>query len=108
MGKTYDTLVNSGLHYQASPGGLNQQALITELENTLKEYRELEVKDRGYATLRDSDVLRAVVFLVRMAHHRTSGRPKSRALIDSLFEQFPEKTSVLSTPDQAGSRIISP
>jgi hypothetical protein len=107
MGKTYDTLVNSGLHYQVSPGGLSQQALITELEKTLKEYRELEAKHRGYATLRDSDVLRAIVFLVRMAHSRTSGRPKSRALIDSLFEQFPEKTSVLA-PEQAGSLIISP
>jgi hypothetical protein len=53
-------------------------------------------------------VLRALVFLVRMAHARTSGRPKSRALIDSLFAQFPEKESLIETPANAPSRIIMP
>jgi len=106
--KTYDTLVNSGLHYQVSPGSLAQQAVIADLEKTLNEYRELEKKHRGFTALRDSDVLRAFVFLVRMAHARTSGRPKSRALLESLFSQFPEKDSVIATPEEVGSRIIAP
>lgn len=106
--RTYETLANSGLHYQVSPGGLSQQAVVAELEKTLKEYRELEQKHRGFTTLRDSDVLRALVFLVRMAYARTSGRPKSRALIDSLFAQFPEKESLIETPDAAPSRIVMP
>lgn len=106
--RTYETLANSGLHYSVSPGGLGQQALVAELEKTLKEYRELEQKHRGFTSLRDSDVLRALVFLVRMAHARTSGRPKSRALIDSLFAQFPEKESLIETPENAPSRIIMP
>ena len=105
---TYETLANSGLHYQVSAGGLGQQAVVAELEKTLKEYRELEQKHRGFSSLRDSDVLRALVFLVRMAHARTSGRPKSRALIDSLFAQFPEKESLIETPADAPSRIIVP
>ena len=108
MAKTYDTLVNSGLHYPSTPSGLSQQAITAEVEKTINEYRQLEQKHRGYSTLRDSDILRALVFLVRMAHARTSGRPKSRALIDGLFEQFPEKTSLLATPEEAGSRIIAP
>jgi hypothetical protein len=106
--KTYDTLVNSGLHYQVSPGNLAQQAVIADLEKTLNEYRELEKKHRGFTALRDSDVLRAFVFLVRMAHARTSGRPKSRALLESLFSQFPEKDSVITAPEEVGSRIIAP
>ena len=106
--RTYETLANSGLHYQVSPGGLGQQAVVAEVEKTLKEYRELEQKHRGFTSLRDSDVLRALVFLVRMAHARTSGRPRSRALIDSLFAQFPEKESLIETPDSAPSRIIMP
>jgi hypothetical protein len=106
--RTYETLANSGLHYQVSPGSLGQQAVVAELEKTLKEYRELEQKHRGFTSLRDSDVLRALVFLVRMAYARTSGRPKSRALIDSLFAQFPEKESLIQTPDTAPSRIIMP
>ena len=106
--RTYETLANSGLHYQVSPGSLGQQAVVGELEKTLKEYREIEQKHRGFSSLRDSDVLRALVFLVRMAQARTSGRPRSRALIDSLFAQFPEKESLIETPASAPSRIIMP
>jgi hypothetical protein len=106
--RTYETLANSGLHYQVSPGSLGQQAVVAELEKTLKEYRELEQKHRGFSSLRDSDVLRALVFLVRMAHARTSGRPKSRALIDSLLSQFSEKESLIETAADAPSRIIMP
>jgi hypothetical protein len=106
--RTYETLANSGLHYQVSAGSLGQQAVVAELEKTLKEYRELEQKHRGFSSLRDSDVLRALVFLVRMAHARTSGRPKSRALIDSLYAQFPEQESLIESPENAPSRIIMP
>jgi hypothetical protein len=106
--RTYETLANSGLHYQVSPGSLGQHSVVAEVEKTLKEYREIEQKHRGFSSLRDSDVLRALVFLVRMAHARTSGRPRSRALIDSLFAQFPEKESLIETPENASSRIIMP
>ena len=106
--RTYETLANSGLHYQVSPGSLGQQAVVAELEKTLKEYRELEQKHRGFTSLHDSEVLCALVFLVRMAHARTSGRPKSRALIESLFAQFPEKEALIETPESAPSRIIMP
>jgi hypothetical protein len=58
--------------------------------------------------LRDSDVLKALVFLLRLAHARTSGRPKSRAFIDFLLAQFPEKQSAVLSPQDAGSRIIVP
>ncbi len=74
----------------------------------MKEYREAEQKHTGYARLRDSEVLKALVFLIRMGHARTSGRPKSRAFLDFLFAQFPEKKSALATADEPASRIIVP
>jgi len=74
----------------------------------VKEYREAEQKHAGYAQLRDSEVLRALVFLVRMAHGRTSGRPKSRAFVDFLLAQFPEKLSGIAAPEEVGSRLITP
>ena len=43
----------------------------------------------GYSSLRDSEVLNALVFLVRLAHGRTSGRPKSRAFVEFLFRAIP-------------------
>ena len=109
MTKTYETLVNSGLHYETPIASVGQQAVAAELREMLEEYREAEQKQMAYSRLRDSDVLSAFVFLVRLAHGRTSGRPKSRAFVDFLFAQFPEKNkSVIASPDEAESRIITP
>jgi len=106
--KTWETLVNSGLHYENPIANAPQQAVVAEVQDMVKEYREAEQKHIGYAQLRDSEVLRALVFLVRMAHGRTSGRPKSRAFVDFLLAQFPEKPSGIAAPEEVGSRLITP
>jgi hypothetical protein len=106
--KSYERRVNSGLHYEQPLTSDSQRRVAAELENMVKEYREAEQKHVGYSSLRDSDVLKALVFLVRLAHGRTSGRPKSRAFVEFLFAQFPEKESAVVTPQEAGSRIILP
>jgi len=106
--KTWETLVNSGLHYENPMASPAQHAVVAEVQNMVKEYREAEQKHVGYVQLRDSEVLRALVFLVRMAHGRTSGRPKSRAFVDFLLAQFPEKPSGIAAPEDVGSRLITP
>jgi hypothetical protein len=108
MVKTYETYVNSGLHYQVPTTSVSQQAVIAETQQMVKEYREAEQKQLGQTRLRDSDVLKALVFLLRLAYSRTSGRPKSRAFIDFLFGQFPEKESVIASADEVGSKLIVP
>ena len=108
LARVYERLVNSGLHYDEPGQSLVQQAVTAELQSMVKEYREAEVKHTGYSRLRDSEVLKALVFLVRMAYSRTSGRPKSRAFVDFLQAQFPEREPALATPGQSGSRIITP
>lgn len=105
---SYERRVNSGLHYEQPLTSEPQRRAVAEIETMVKEYREAEQKHMGYATLRDSDVLKSLVFLVRLAHGRTSGRPKSRAFVEFLFAQFPEKESAVITPQEAGSRIILP
>src|SRR3984885_4561737 len=90
MSKQQETLVNSGLHYETPITSLSQQAVIREVRQLLEEYRKLEQKQLGYSRLHDSDVLGAIVFLLRMGHARTSGRPKSRAFVDFVLSQFPE------------------
>ena len=107
LAKSYETLVNSGLVYETPTANVAHQAVAAEVQNMVKEYREAEQKHIGVTRLRDSEVLRALAFLVRMAHGRTSGRPRSRAFIDFLFSQFPEKSGVVA-PEEAGSRIITP
>ncbi len=108
LAKSYQTLVNSSLIYgQATPNVL-QQAIASEVASMVKEYREAEQKHMGYSRLRDSDVLKALVFLLRMGLGRTSGRPRSRAFLDFLFAQFPEKQAAIVSPEEAGSRIVIP
>jgi hypothetical protein len=108
LSKTYERLVNSGLHYEQPLTSDSQRRAAAEVETMIKEYREAEQKHTGHSSLRDSDVLKALVFLTRLAHGRTSGRPKSRAFGDFLFAQFPEKEAALVAPQEAGSRIILP
>jgi len=106
--KTYERRVNSGLHYEQPLTSDSQRTAVLEVESMIKEYREAEQEHMGYSTLKESDVLKALVFLVRLAHARTSGRPKSRAFADFLFAQFPEKDTAVLKPQEAGSRIILP
>jgi len=107
MCTSYERLVNSGLHYEQPLTSAAQHAAAAQVEEMVKEYREAETKQLGYSNLRDSDVLKALVFLLRLAQGRTSGRPKSRAFIDFLFSQFPEKPAAVVTGQEA-SRIIVP
>jgi hypothetical protein len=106
--RTYETLVNSGLHYQSPTTNLCHQAIAAEVQSMVKEYREAEEKHLGYSRLRDSDVLRALVFLLRMGYARTSGRPKSHAYTDFVVSQFPEDSPTGAGPDEAASRLIVP
>jgi hypothetical protein len=108
LAKSYDRRINSGLHYEQPLTSDSQRRIAGEVETMVKEYREAEQKHMGYSSLRDSDVLKALVFLVRLAHGRTSGRPKSRSFVEFLFAQFPERESAVLTPQEAGSRIILP
>jgi hypothetical protein len=108
LAKSYETLANSGLHYETPMASVSRQAVLADLQQILKEYRETEQKHMGYSRLRDSDILRALVFLVRMGHGRTSGRPKARSFAEFVLAQFPEKQSGVAAPEEAGSRIIVP
>ena len=108
LSKSYETLVNSSLIYEPSTANLAHQAIAAEIEKMIKEFREAEQKHMGYTRLRDSEVLKVLVFLLRMGLRRTSGRPKSRAFVDFLFGQFPEKRSALETAAEASKRIIVP
>jgi hypothetical protein len=108
LAKTYETLVNSGLHYESPNTNIARQTIVSELQNMVKEYRETEQKHVGYSRLRDTDVLRALVFLVRMGLGRTSGRPKARAFVDFLLAQFPESQSAIAAPEEPGKHLIVP
>jgi len=108
LATSYERRINSGLHYEQPLTSDSQRRAAIEVENMVKEYREAEQKHVGYSSLKDSEVLKALVFLLRLGNGRTSGRPKSRAFVEFLLAQFPEKESAVVTPQEAGSRIILP
>jgi hypothetical protein len=108
MASSLETLVKSGLHYGSVTTNPGQQAIMAELQTAVNKYREVEQQHVGYVRLRDIDVLRALVFMLRTAHMRTSGRPKSRAFVDFVLSQFPEKQSAIAGAEDAGSRIVMP
>jgi hypothetical protein len=112
LAKSYETLVNSNLIYEQPTANLAHQNVAREVETMVREFRETERQHigdmQGHTPLRDSDVLKALVFLLRLALARTSGRPKSRAFVDFLLAQFPGKQSALAGPEEGESRIVIP
>jgi hypothetical protein len=106
--KSYQTLVNSSLIYEPPTANVVHQSIAREVETMVREFRKAEEQHLGHTRLRDSDVLKALVFLLRMGLARTSGRPKSRAFVDFLFAQFPAKESIIAGPEEAASRIVIP
>jgi hypothetical protein len=108
LAESYQTLVKSSLIYEPTTANLAHQSIVREIETMVREFREAERKHMGQTRLRDSEVLKALVFLSRLGWGRTSGRPKSRAFVDFLFAQFPEKQSAIAGPEDAGSRIVIP
>ena len=108
MAKSYQTLVGSGLVYEEAVPGLAQQAITDALRQLLQEFRELEQKHLGHTRLKDSDVLKALVFTLRLAQMHTSGRPFSRRFLDFVREQFPDAQPAIATADDPAGRIIVP
>ena len=104
LARNYETLANSGLHYEMPITSLVGQALASEIQKNIREYRDEERKHLGYSRLRDTEVFTVLVFLVRMAWTHTSGRPKSRAFVDFLLHQFPASSRATSEP--AGRLIV--
>ena len=98
--RSFETRANSGLHYESTPPSLAQLALIQELREVIGDY-EAESQEVGDPHLHDSDALKALVFVLRMALDRSSGRPLSRGFLDFLRAEFKKNGS-------HASRIILP
>ena len=99
LARNYERLTGSGIIYNESSTNPIHQTVAAELQKRIDEYRKLEQQKLGYSSLKDSDVLKALVFLVRTSLVRTSGRPRSRAFLLYLAEQFPaarQRTGLVS------------
>lgn len=97
----------SGLIYDESGTNPIHQAVAEHLQRQIEQYRALEQKQLGFFTLKDSDVVRALVFLVRSAQSGSSGRPRTRKFLASLAARFPQQPAK-GIADPSASRLIVP
>jgi hypothetical protein len=87
--KTYETL-SSGIYYESLPEESAQIGAFRHVKQFLDEYQEKERKRGGLARTKESDVIRALVFLYRLAKVHANGRPRGRAFIDFLRQSYPQ------------------
>ncbi len=104
LAETYRTL-GTGLIYERPPDGLAARGVYERLGQFLAEYRAEEQKRGAFGGVKDSEMYRLFVFLLRVAKYETNGRPRSRAFLDFLRGQFPRGAEA---PAAEASRIIVP
>ena len=101
--RTYRT-IDSGLIYETRPQNPYAAGLQEAMKKAVDEARERLTKTAGLVeqagganTLRDKDILGALVFLQRMALEYQNGRRRGRAFLQMLKTWFPgEKSAALA------------
>jgi hypothetical protein len=100
LAETYRTQT-SGIIYEKPLDYPLQRALYESLKSAIKDFREKLEGDMGMATLRDSAIRDALIFLTQLCAIHENGRPKGRAYLDIIRQQFPEDEF-----KKAGSKIV--
>ena len=85
--RTYRTL-ESGVYYESRPDNLLATAVFAAAQEAVADFRRAEREDLGMSRTRDSDILKALVFLERVGISRDNGRPRGRPFLDALGD-FP-------------------
>jgi hypothetical protein len=88
LAETYRTL-GSGIYYEKPPNAPIARALYGQLGQFLQDFRKEETNRSGFSSLKESDIFRLLVFLLRIAKQETNGRPRSRAFLGFLRARFP-------------------
>ena len=87
LARTYRTL-QSGLVYETRPANLLAAGLQQRLREELNAYAQRVKESTGMETIRDAAVLGILVMLQRLAFAHDNGRPRGRAFIDFLRQEF--------------------
>lgn len=85
--ETYRTL-STGIYYEKPPDYHAQRELYGRLKGAVEEYRETETRQTGLNTVRDAEVRDVLIFLAQLGFARSNGRPKGRAFLELLRNEF--------------------
>jgi hypothetical protein len=88
LAETLRTL-GTGIYYERPPDAPLPRALYAQLAEFLQEAKKQEAARTGFSTLKDSEIFRLIIFLLRLGKAETNGRPRSRAFLDFLRAKFP-------------------
>ncbi|MGA7914070.1 MAG: hypothetical protein WCA00_02450 [Candidatus Acidiferrales bacterium] len=103
LAETYRTL-GTGIYYERPPDLPVAHALYGAIAEFLQKVAKEQAERGAIPSLKDSDILNLLIFLLRVAKQETNGRPRSRAFLGFLRARFPLPAA--ATPD--GPRIIVP
>jgi hypothetical protein len=81
---------SSGLIYESRPANPLAAAVQAGFQRHLNELREQVARRSGVHSIRDGDILKLLVFWLRMERYYNNGRPRCRAFLDSLHRTIPE------------------
>jgi len=82
--RTYRTL-QSGLVYETRPNNLIAASIYDGTQDRVAERRKQIAQESG-VSVRDADILGALVLLQRMEYRENNGRKRSRAFIQMLYK----------------------
>lgn len=105
--QTYQTR-QSGIYYdsvpeQPAPAGVFR-AVKTLFDEIEKAAHQKGMVAPGFAAVKDGEIIRALVFLHRLATVHDNHRPRGRAFLSFLREAFPQAAA----PPREASRLIIP
>lgn len=102
LAETYRTLV-SGIYYEKPPDAPLANALYVALATFAQDFKKQESAQKGFSSLKDSDIFQSLVYLARVCRLSTNGRPRCRIFLEILRQQYPEHELQPQV-----SRIIAP
>jgi hypothetical protein len=100
LAETYRTQA-SGIIYEKPLDYPLQRALYEHLKAAIADFRKEEAQRAGLTTVRDSDVRDALIFLTQLCALHENGRPKGRAYLDLIRQEFPKEEF-----QKSGSNIL--
>jgi hypothetical protein len=87
----------SGIIYEKPLDYALHRALDDALKAAITGFREKEAQRVGMTTVRDGDIRDSLIFLTQLAAVHENGRPKGRAYLDLIRQQFPKEQFEKST-----------
>ena len=100
--QTHRTL-DSGLVYETRPDNTIAASVQRSFMASLQEYRKLKEEQEGLPPVRNSEILKVLVFLHSAGQHNQNGRPRGRMYLDLLRKMTPDSSRV---EENASSIIV--